>query len=105
MSIVAHLSITAAPRTIYCMAEDKELTLARKHIDAADKKIIDALEERMDVVVREIKPLKEAGEEYDEKRAEEVLDTRVSMGSKLSSVFVRELFKLIIQESVRLQKK
>ena len=86
------------------MAEDKELMLARRHIDAADKKIIDALEERMDIVVNEIKPLKEKGEEHDERRVGEVLETRVSMG-KLNSAFVRELFTLIIKESERLQKK
>ena len=87
------------------MAEDKELMLARRHIDAADKKIIDALEERMDVVVNEIKPLKKAGDEHDERRVREVLETRVSMGSKLNAAFVRELFRLIIRESERLQDK
>lgn len=87
------------------MSRSPELERARTHIDNADRKIIAALEERMDVVVKEIKPLKQDQETpHDEKRVEEVLDTRVSMGGKLSGAFVRELFRLIIKESERLQK-
>ncbi|MBI2613070.1 chorismate mutase [Candidatus Kaiserbacteria bacterium] len=89
------------------MTEDKELERPRKHIDEADRKIIDALEERMDIVINEIKPLKKDKQldPHDERRVKEVLETRVSMGSKLNSTFVRELFHLIIKESERLQDK
>ena len=86
------------------MSSDNDLRRAREHIDVADRRIIDALEERMDVVVKEVKPLKEGQDPHDEARVEEVLETRVSMGGKLSSAFVRELFRLIIKESERLQK-
>ena len=86
---------------------EDDLKRARRHIDEADRKIIDALEERMDIVVDEIKPLKDDKEDgpHDEKRVEEVLKTRVSMGGKLNAEFVRKLFRLIIEESERLQDK
>lgn len=86
-------------------SNDADLKRARAHIDDADRRIIEALEERMEVVEEEIKPLKDGESPHDEARVNEVLETRVSMGSTLSSSFVRELFKLIIKESERLQKK
>ena len=83
-----------------------QLQSLRAQIDKIDQKIVDALVERMKVVEK-IKEYKEsAGEDaYDEKRAKEVLKTRVTMGGKLSPYFMREIFNLIIKHSEELQRK
>ena len=83
-----------------------QLQRLRVQIDKIDRKIVDALVERMSVVEEIKKYKKSVGEEaHDEEREKEVLKTRVTMGGKLSPYFMREIFNLIIKHSEELQRK
>ena len=101
MSIIAHLSITEAARTIYRMAEEehKELQGLRGQIDRKDMELLTVLMERMRIVERigEYKR-KNKLEIRDEEREKEILRDRPDRGSSraLSRDMVREIFKSII---------
>lgn len=85
----------------------KELAAARKRIDHTDSKIISALTERA-AAVRIIGTLKSQAnlQARDKKREARMLAARTRVGRKkgLSPTFVKKLFKLIHDESVRIQK-
>ncbi len=92
---------------MHCMSSDTDLKRFREHIDKADDKIVEALKERMDVV-QEIRDYKNKNkmEVHDQKRVDEILDTRATMGGKnLTADFMRKIFRLIIDYSEELQRK
>lgn len=76
----------------------------RKEIDAIDKKLLQLFEKRFNVSkkVGEYKK-KNKMKIFDKKREKEIIEKRTNE-TKLSSLFVKKLYKLIFKESKRLQK-
>lgn len=86
---------------------EKQLTQLRKEIDRADSALLTILAKRVEIsaIIGTLK--KTSGlHPVDRARQKSVLKTRVSAGKKkgLSPTFVMKLFKLIHDESVRIQK-
>ena len=85
-----------------------ELDELRKKIDAADRKLIDSLTQRMKLV-EAVGAYKRANKMdlVDFERLQNILSTRTEWAhnARLSESFVRELFELIHKESVSVEKK
>ncbi len=91
---------------IRIMRHMDQLQSFRAEIDKIDRKLVGVLVERMSVVEEIKKYKKNTGEDArDDRRAKEILETRVTMGGKLSSYFMRDIFALIIKHSEELQRK
>lgn len=86
----------------------KELDKLRSQIDRIDEEIIFLIKKRMGIVrvIGEIKK-KNALPILDKKRKEEILKIKVQIAKELnlSKEFVENLFSLIHDEGVRIQKK
>lgn len=85
-----------------------ELERLREKIDEADKRLIEALSERMQLVekIGELKR-KEALEVVDERRWSELLAKRLTWAGNrgLSSALVKDIFELIHKAAVAIEKK
>jgi len=86
---------------------NKKLEQLRKQIDEADSALIAILAKRVDISSKIGALKKKSGlHAIDAAREKHVIESRIETGKKktLSPVFVRKLFKLIHDESVRIQK-
>lgn len=85
-----------------------ELKNWRKQIDAIDKKIIDSLAERIEIVKKIGKYKKEKKiSALDKKRWQEILQYNLSKAQRLGlpKKFIKDLLNLIHKQSLRFQKK
>lgn len=85
-----------------------ELENWRKQIDAIDKKIIDSLAERIEIVKKIGKYKKEKKiSALDKKRWQEILKYNLNkaQGLGLPKKFIKDLLNLIHKQSLRFQKK
>lgn len=85
-----------------------ELENWRKQIDAIDKKIIDSLAERIEIVKKIGKYKKEKKiSALDKKRWQEILKYNLSkaQGLGLPKKFIKDLLNLIHKQSLKIQKK
>ncbi|MBI4080478.1 MAG: chorismate mutase [Candidatus Levybacteria bacterium] len=84
----------------------KTLDTLRSEIDDADRSLMDLLAKRL-AIAREIGKVKkqEHADTVDAKREEEMLKNLVNRGKShdLSETFVHSLWKLIVQESYKMQ--
>ncbi|HZE86846.1 MAG TPA: chorismate mutase [Methylomirabilota bacterium] len=87
---------------------DKKLETLRKEIDHIDKELLELLAKRMAVVAKvgALKKEKHASI-IDEKRYEELLQSKAMFAEKigLSKEFIRQIYALIHDYAVELQKK
>jgi len=82
-----------------------ELIILRNSVDELDRKLIEIVKKRL-ILSREIGNCKRKNglKIIDRKREKEVIENRLEKSS-LDSKFVKKLFKLILNESRRVQKK
>lgn len=82
---------------------NEELDRLRKEVDELDRKLIEIIKERL-IISREIGNCKKKNglKIRDRKREKEIIEDRLEKSS-LDACFVKKLFKLIINESRRVQ--
>ncbi len=83
--------------------KDKELDKVRQKIDLVDRTILESVEERFELVNDIVRIKKSKGLPIrDLEREEEVIKSKFAL-TELSEEFVAKLYRLIIDESVRMK--